>query len=161
MAEATVSDKFAQVKGFRVEIDGAGGKEHDTAWESVSGGALIPGAVEAAIGGDQFHTHAPGHKSIEEITLRGAMTDKRAALCTWINETTSGGPGLRTVRITPEDLDGTVGPTYEYEDCFPVRYVFPAVQVLDPKDPRGDVELVEEVSFVFRRSRVLPPPPPR
>ena len=26
MAEAGVSDKFAQVKGFRVDIDGAGGK---------------------------------------------------------------------------------------------------------------------------------------
>ncbi len=42
MAEAAVGDKFAQVRGFLVEIESAGGgKEVDTAWESVSGGELI------------------------------------------------------------------------------------------------------------------------
>jgi hypothetical protein len=132
MAEATVSDKFAQVRGFKVEIDGAGGKEHDTAWEHVSGGALMIEHVETTIGGDKFHTHAPGHKSIEEITLRGAMTDKRAALCTWINETVNGKPWKRTLTITEFlSVDGGVKPgkQYIYFDCFPCGYVFPRLSV--------------------------------
>lgn len=154
MAEASIADTFAQVRGFQVEIDGAGGREVDDLWDSASSGALMIEHVETTIGGDEFHTHTPGHKSIEEITLRGAMTDKRAALGQWINDTTSGGPAFRTVRITPMHLDGSVGPTWEFQDCFPTRYVYPTLQVLDADDPRGDTALVEEVSFVFRRSRV-------
>jgi len=132
MAEAASSDKFAQVKGFRVDIDGAAGKDHDVAWEHVSGGALMIEHVETTIGSDKFHTHAPGHKSIEEITLRGAMTDKRAALCTWINETVNGKPWKRTLTITEMlSVDGGVtdGKSYIYFDCFPCGYVFPRMSV--------------------------------
>ncbi|MBL7714427.1 MAG: hypothetical protein JNL01_03100 [Bdellovibrionales bacterium] len=34
-AEATTSDKFAQVRGFKVEISGHSGKEVDSAWEAM------------------------------------------------------------------------------------------------------------------------------
>jgi hypothetical protein len=57
MADAATSDQFARVRGFRVEIDGAGGKEHDTAWEHVSGGALMIELAETTIGGDRFRTN--------------------------------------------------------------------------------------------------------
>jgi len=132
MAEATQSDKFAQVKGFRVEIDGAGGKEQDVAWEHVSGGALIIENVETTIGSDKFHTHSPGHKSVGEITLRGAVTDKRSALGQWINDTVNGKPWKRTLTITELiSVDGNVkdGRQYTYFDCFPVGYVFPRMSV--------------------------------
>lgn len=132
MAEAGTSDKFAQVKGFRVEIDGPAGKDTDTAWESVSGGALIIEHVETTIGNDKSHTNSPGHKSVGEITLRGAMTDKRAALCQWINDTVNGKPWKRTLTITELlSVDGGVkdGKQYIYFDCFPVGYVFPRMSV--------------------------------
>ena len=132
MAEATVSDKFAQVRGFQVEITGATGKEVDTAWESVSGGELIIELTETTIGSDKFQTNSPGHKSVGEITLRGAMTDKRAALCTWINETVNGKQWFRDLTITELlSVDGAVKPgkAYEYKDCFPVGYVFPRMAV--------------------------------
>ena len=126
MAEAGVSDKFAQVRGFRVEIDdGAGGKEVDTAWESAHGGELTIELPVSNVG-------SPGHKSVGEIVLRGAMTDKRAALCTWINETVNGRPWKRTLTITELlSVDGGVkdGKQYIYFDCFPVGYVFPRLSV--------------------------------
>ena len=37
MAEAYTSDKFAQVRGFSIEISSTSGKEVDTAWESLRG----------------------------------------------------------------------------------------------------------------------------
>jgi hypothetical protein len=69
-AVAHVQDTFAQVKGFKVDIDGAGGKEHDVAWEHVSGGALIIEQTETTIGADKFQPHAPGHKSIDDVVLK-------------------------------------------------------------------------------------------
>src|SRR6266852_2030815 len=99
MAEAATSDAFVQVRGFKVDIDGAGGKETDTAWESVHGGELIIEHVETTTGSDR-ETHAPGHRSVGEIVLSGAMTDKREALCQWINEPQKGRTSKRTVTIT-------------------------------------------------------------
>jgi hypothetical protein len=115
-----------------VEIGSAGGKEVDTAWESVSGGELIIELTETTIGSDKFQTTSPGHKSVGEITLRGAMTDKRMALSQWINDTTSGREWKRDLTITELlSVDGSVKPgkAYEYKDVFPVRYVFPRLSV--------------------------------
>jgi hypothetical protein len=100
MADAGVGDKYAQVRGFKVEIDQATGKEVDTAWETCSGGELCIECADTTIGADKFQTTSPGHKSVSEIILRGAMTNKRAALCTWINDTTQGKPWKRNMTIT-------------------------------------------------------------
>lgn len=62
-AEAASSDKFAQVRGFKVEITGSTGKEVDTAWESVSGGDMVIEVTETTIGSDQF----------SKFNLRGAF----------------------------------------------------------------------------------------
>lgn len=150
MAEATVSDKFAQVRGFSIEITGAQGKEVDTAWEQLSSGSAA-----TTIGSDKFQTTSPGHKSVNSVTLRGAMTAGRKALCTWINETAGGQDWRRDVRFSAVLEDGT-RKQFVYHDCFPVRYVFPRMQVLDPDDPGCDVELVEEVAFTYRSVTELP-----
>lgn len=86
-AETSISDKFCQVRGFKVEIDGAGGKEADTAWEHVEGGELIIELTETTTGADKFQTTSPGHKSVGEITLRGSMTSKRKDIANWIMDT--------------------------------------------------------------------------
>ena len=156
MAEAAVSDKFAQVRGFTVEIAGAGGKEHDTAWESCSGGALMIETTETTTGSDRFRTNSPGHKTVGEITLRGAMTDTRAALCQWINDTAAGRRRRRRVTITPALLDGTVGPAHVFEGCVITGYVFPRLDVGDQGRPEP---LMEEVRFAYRRRRVVTPQP--
>jgi hypothetical protein len=150
MAEAATSDKFAQVRGFQIEIDGAGGKEVDTAWESVSGGELITDLTGAKRSGDTFHTHAPGHKPVGEITLRGAMTDQRAALTMWINETVLGKPWKRNVSVTPVHLDGTIGETITYIDCVITAYKPPRLTLPPVDDPCGAETLKEEVRFVYR-----------
>lgn len=158
-ADASTSDKLAQVRGFKVEISGSSGKEVDTAWESVHGGdlsfALHP--KPETVGKDKFSTFSPGHKSVGEITLRGAMTDGRKNLCTWINDTVKGKPWKRSMAVTEELMlgDGSVKPgkRYTYFDCFPVRYVFPRMSVTNTT---GNV--AEEVVFrVVRVERELPP----
>ncbi len=157
MAGAALSDRSAQVTGFRVEIDNAGGKDDDTGWEHVSGGAVMIEHTETTIGSDKFHTHSPGHRSVEEITLRGAMTAGRSALSQWINDTVQGREWRRTLTITELlSAEGWVkdGKSYVYYDCFPVGYVFPRI---DPRDPCARVE--EELRFVYRRLVVVEPKP--
>ena len=158
MAEAMVSDKFAQVRGFKVEIEsaGGGGSEVDGAWESVSSGELIIEQTETTIGSDKFQTTSPGHKSVGEITLRGAMTDKRAALCTWINETVAGKPWKRTVTITPIHLDGTIGETLIFSDCALTAYATPRLVRHDPKDPCPPAPGKEEMRFTYGDWTVRP-----
>jgi hypothetical protein len=155
-AEATSSDKFAQVRGFKVDIANATGKEVDTAWESVSGGEMIIELTETTIGADKFQTNSPGHKSVGEITLRGAMTDKRAAMCAWIQDAASGKEWRRNVTITENtnspSAGGGTAKTYNYHDCFPTRYVFPKLSVYAQ---RGPVE--EELTLRAVRDPGLPP----
>ena len=150
MAEAATSDKFAQVRGFQVVIEGAGGKEVDTAWESASSGERNMEIVETTIGGDKFQTTSPGHKTVGEITLRGAMTDKRAGLAAWINETVLGKPWKRDISITPLHLDGTVGETITYVDCVISAYKPPRLVMPDLQNPCGPERLDEEVRFIYR-----------
>lgn len=156
MAEAFTSDKFAQVRGFSVEISSATGKEVDTAWESVSGGELIIEQTETTVGSDKFQTNSPGHKTVGEITLRGAMTDKRQALCTWINETVAGKPWKRSVAITPIDLNGAWGETLIFHDCVLTAYALPRLAVRDPKDPCPPEPATEEVRFTYTEWTVRP-----
>lgn len=129
---AVEPDKFAQVRGFRVEIESAGGKETDTAWEIVAGGECHLEVVDCD---DATHQHAPGKRYVGEIVLRGPMTDGRAALCQWLNEAATGQDperARRTLRITPIlRRRGQIkeGRPYIYTDCFPVGYVFPRLSV--------------------------------
>lgn len=149
MAEAGSSDNFAQVRGFRVEIDSAGGKDVDVAWESVAGGELCIECTDTTIGGDKFTTTSPGHKSVNSVTLRGAMTNKRAALCTWMNDTTSGKPWKRSMTVTELlSSGGSVkdGKSYTYFDGFPIRYKYPALSVTNTA---GNVQ--EEIELKFLR----------
>lgn len=133
MAEASVSDKFAQIRGFTVEIEGDGGKDYDVAWESISGGDLCIEMTDTTIGGDPYQTKAPGHKSVNELVLRGAMTDGRKGMCEWINKVTTTPKGWeRKVTITEKlSIDGGVkdGKKFIYHDCFPTGYVFPRMSV--------------------------------
>jgi len=147
MADAMSSDKFAQVRGFKVDIAGADGSfETDAAWESVSSGTLM-------INSDR--TNSPGHKTVGEITLRGAMTDGRKAMCQWINETVEGKPWKRTITITPMNLDGTIGQTLIFEDCVLTGYRLPTLR-LRSNDPCPPEEEKEELRFGYIAWSVRP-----
>ncbi|MEO8683164.1 MAG: phage tail protein [Vicinamibacterales bacterium] len=151
MAEAAVSDKFAQVRGFKVEITSAAGtSDVDTGWESVSGGELLIEQTETTVGSDKFQTNSPGHKTVGEITLRGAMTDTRAALFAWINETVLGKPWKRNVAITPIHLNGVLGETLILNDCALTAYVPPRLMLHEPNEPCPPAPPVEEVRFTYR-----------
>lgn len=157
-ADAGTSDKFAQVRGFKVEIDGArAGKEVDTAWEAVSGSELIIELTETTVGSDKFRTSSPGHKSVGEIVLQGPITPDRKSLCRWINDTVNGNRWMRDLTITELlSVDGAVkdGKNYSYVWAYPIRYKFPRLSVTNRT---GNME--EEIEF--RLIRVEPELPPR
>ena len=77
-------------------------------------------ALMGATGGAKFSTFSPGHKTVSEITLRGAMTDGRKNLCTWINDTVNGKPWKQMLTITEMlSVDGGVKDGEQYfHDCF-------------------------------------------
>lgn len=134
-------DQMHKILGFRVEITGAGsGSDVDSAWETCTGGSLNIEVADASTGSDQFHTATPGHKYVEEVTLRGPMTSGRKSLCQWITETVQGKDWKRTLTITEITTDGSDGKTYTYLDCFPTRYVFPGLS------SSGTGNLYEEVA---------------
>ncbi|MBI4173468.1 MAG: hypothetical protein HY519_01995 [Candidatus Aenigmarchaeota archaeon] len=74
-------------KNFTIEISGANGSGPEgNSWASCSGGTLDIEVSDASVGRDQFQTAAPGHKSLEPLTLRGPMTASRKALMDWVNQ---------------------------------------------------------------------------
>jgi hypothetical protein len=116
------------ILGFTVEITGAGsGSDVDSAWETCSGGSLNIEVSESSVGTDQFHTTTPGHKYVDSLVIRGPLTSGRKALCQWITETVQGKPWKRSLTVKEIIKDGSAGKTFTYLDCFPTRYVFPAL----------------------------------
>jgi hypothetical protein len=157
MADARVSDKYAQVRGFKVDLtNAAGGSEVDSDWETVSTGELVIEMTDTTVGSDKFKTNSPGHKSVGEITLRGAMTDSRKAMCTWINETVNGKPRKRDIAITPMLLDGTIGETLILHDCAVTGYRMPRLTLPQANDPCPPDEDTEELRFAYVSWTVKP-----
>lgn len=149
-AETTTSDKFAQVRGFSVEITGAAGKEVDTAWEHVSGGELVIETTDSTVGSDRRHPRGRGRKSLEETVLKAAMRDHTGVLQSievgrcddigteicltlssqqlpatyraWLlGAVKAGRPIARDVTITITRPDG-VERQYNLLDCFPTQW---------------------------------------
>lgn len=125
MSTYTPDDMYVVI-GFTVEITGvAGGTDTDSDWETCSGGALQIEVADASTGKDQYHVQTPGHKFVDEFTLRGSMTPGRKAVCEWINAVVAGQDPRRNVTLKEIRKDGSDGKTFNYVDCFPTRYVFP------------------------------------
>ncbi|MBI2394070.1 MAG: hypothetical protein HYV09_31150 [Deltaproteobacteria bacterium] len=133
---AAQTESFATVRGFKVEIDGAAGKEVDTAWESVSGGELIIEVTETTIGSDRDASVSPARSSgVGNVTLRGVMTRKRAALCTWTANRAL--DSRQTLTVTEQlSVDGQVsdGKQIVLSDCFPIRCAGQKLQILCPRE---------------------------
>lgn len=86
--------------GFAVEIDVAGsGNDVDTAWESVSGGAVHLEQTKPITGADQHQTTTPGHKYIDTLTLRGPITAGRTSGNAGTDEILQNGAGRFKVEI--------------------------------------------------------------
>jgi hypothetical protein len=136
------ADQFIKAYGFRVEISGpAGGKNEDNAWETCTGGALMIKLTETSPGPDASAASAapPGAKSVNELVLRGPMTDGRRAMMDWINNTVAGIDDRRTVTIVEIMKDGSDGRRFDYHDCFITKYE------LAPLQAAGTGNLYEEV----------------
>lgn len=128
-------DEMLVVKGFTVEITGAGGgTDVDSAWETCTGGALNIEVGDASVG-------TPGHKFVDEIQLRGPMTKSRKWIAQNINDTVKGKPSRFNLTIVEGLKDGSDGRRYNYLECFVTRYVYPVLST----DGKG--HLYEEVTI--------------
>ncbi len=140
--EAARTGNFVKNGGVVIVLDGL--EERWAQWGDGEPQMLLTGVVDG-----KFHTNSPGHKTVGEITLRGAMTDGRQALYQWINETVMGKPWKRKLTITELlSVGGGVKPgkSYTYLDGFPVRYVFPSMSVTNTTG-----NTMEEVTLKFIR----------
>lgn len=123
---------------FRVRIEHpvTGEASEDENWEVWSGG------------GDNIKNCKPPRTDrrqppprLEDITLRGPMTADRSVLSDWIRDTIERDDWKRNVTITEILDDGQDGKKFTYYDCFPTRYVFPALSAA------GTGNLYEEVDI--------------
>jgi hypothetical protein len=100
-------------------------------------------AVQSAKRGKEtvVRVTTPGHKFVEEIQLRGPLTQSRK----WIaGNVAQAKPGKRTrfdITIVEIAKDGPQAKTYNYGKCFLSRYVFPVLSA------DGTGNLYEEVSI--------------
>ncbi len=130
-AEATSSDKFAQVRGFKVEISGSSGKEVDTAWESVHAGILV---TEVIVSGVVTPNKHPTGRSLDtgghyfEIALQGGGDIEREYATKVARDAASGQATGRRQHLTikPRILTGDAAadakinvdmPTFDFDDC--------------------------------------------
>jgi len=118
-AEAAENDKFAQVRGFKVEISGSSGKEVDTAWESVSAGDLVVETISDSSGSRRG-------LQVGTLTLSNGDATNDAALShiIYLNNCKPNGCYLR-LRITPaiEVAPGKLvaGDDFEFSSCAPAH----------------------------------------
>jgi hypothetical protein len=136
------------VLGFTVDFGGGSGADADSAWETCSGGSLNIEIAEASVGTDQYHQTTPGHKYVDDLTLRGPLTSGRESMAQWITDVLAGKEWKRQVTIKEILKDGSDGKSYTYSDCFPTRYVFPAFSA------SGTGNLYEEVQLCALRLEI-------
>ena len=123
-------DEMLVVLGFTVEITGAGsGTDSDSAWETVSGGAL---------------DYADGKVSVGEVTLRGPLTGGRAWIGKALEQVAKGEHPRLKMTITELVRGRRRGRTFEYFDCFPTRYICPKALEISA---RSKEQLYEEVTL--------------
>lgn len=125
----SAGDQPAERSNIKVEI-GAAGYRSIAGFDSWQGGEPVT-FQQAPFQTTKFRTNSPGHKTVGEITLRGAVTAGRKGLYEWINNSLNDGTRA-TVVLTELGPDGRPlksGKTYTYYDCFPTRYVFPRMAV--------------------------------
>jgi hypothetical protein len=110
------------IRGIEVEKH-LFGKDKREAWAGWAGGEPVQ-HIEGPLAASRYRTGSPGHKSVGELTLRGAAGEARPTLADMINDALS---GRATPGIVLQEDPGAQRPgrKYTYFDCFPVRYTFP------------------------------------
>ena len=156
-AEATSSDKFAQVRGFKVEISGSSGKEVDTAWESVSGGDMVIEHTETSIGADKFQTK----------NLRGSLSPLAIPLSDWAACGADGSvcptPGNKKALLTLLGDGGKVIAQFDYANVLSATVFKDEFLLLwASQDNRGNREVKRmsgKISLVDRSGKPVPADP--
>jgi hypothetical protein len=97
-----------------VETTGGAGTATSRAIQ-VSGGAIRVEVITSTVGSDQFQTRAPGHKTVDAVSMR--LVSSAPDIASWINETAAGQPWKRNVGVTPAGGNET----RLFFDAFPVR----------------------------------------
>ena len=130
-------DEMLVVLGFTVEITGSGGgTDTDSAWETCTGGTLNIEVADTTPGGS-----TPGHKYIDELVLRGPISEPRRRIRENLNSAAKGKQDRFDLTIVEILRDGSEGRKFAYRDCFITRYAFPSLS------ESGTGNLYEEVAI--------------
>jgi hypothetical protein len=155
-AEAASSDKFAQVRGFKVEISGSSGKEVDTAWESVSGGDMVIELTETSIGADKFRTN----------NLRGSLAPVASSLNDWAACGADGSvcptPGDKKAVLTLIGDGGKVIAQFDYANVLSATVFKDEFLLLWASSSNGNREVKRmsgKISLVDRNGKPVPADP--
>ena len=150
MSAGGSADQILRYKGFDVEITGADGSaQHDATWASAAGGGVAVTIVEAGPAANAGRRLVTGAAYVTPLVLRGPIVKGRAALLAWLREAAAGKDARRRVTITPIDVQGKLGPSHVYEDCWIEEYRIPSLN-------SGSSDPVEEV-VVLRPTRYNDP----
>jgi type VI protein secretion system component Hcp len=103
---------------LRIEIENMpAGTDVDSAWETCSGGSLNIEISDSSTGSDQMHTTTPGHKYVDTLTLRGAMTQGRKDMLQWYTDMVQKGPASGELHVLLSDGTELVCPlSLEFRD---------------------------------------------
>lgn len=135
---------------LQVEFRGKDNSTERTYLEGAWRGGELNLVTGGALNGARFHTQSQGHKSIDEVILRGPrLLESMVGLDYY-----SGQNGRVPVSLIIRELSGqgitlNTGKDYVYLDCFPVGYSFPGMSA---SDTTGNVE--EEVRIKPLRSEL-------
>jgi len=122
--ESTYPSKPPIDSWFRLEMQNPNGRVNpDDTWELLVGGARSHEDPPVALGKIDQSIDTRPHTTVTDLVLRGAMTDSRKSLCTWLNDTVSGKSWQRNLIVTSK------AGVYVYTEAFPIRYVFPRMSV--------------------------------
>lgn len=106
LAARIMEQEFTQIVGFRIGNDQEGQVFDDSAWESLTGGALRVELIHATSGDDSFIQVTPGFSTVTNLVLAGPIT-----IGTGLDaEILRNGPGKFSV-----DLDGLPGSSQNIE----------------------------------------------
>lgn len=148
---APSDDRFAQVRGFKVEIDGILSPDLDLIGvesDPVTFDVLDTGAVSP----DGFRVYGPGDAHFGSITVRYLCSSPEDPIQTWFQEAARGGSIRKNITVKCLKRDGSEAKKYNYLDCFPTKWSASEASKGEPGPVRtitcsiGRIELVTRVA---------------
>jgi hypothetical protein len=122
-----LADQYNRNYAFTVAIGGLSAPDsNEGSWNTLRGGGVrIHETTGVTAGEDQFKNHSPGIAEWQDLTLVGAVTDKRKDMLTWYKDMQEKGGAAevyKDVTVTIKKRDGSDSWSVNYLHCFLTAY---------------------------------------